>query len=277
MTSPEYQSSARTLASQVMLYENRYQNFSCPPHFHETFQIELVDAGWKSCHHKGSSYHRIRKGAVLLVNPYEIHTGGNDGESELVCKAYYPSFDDWESLPGESFRDGRTEKRKVRFKQLLAWDHQLVAKVHRLFMLDPSSEELLVKELYQEIMCYLWENYMTDAVSFDENARRYSAAMRRGIEYINDNLSEKLLLDDIARASFISPFHFLRLFKKLNGISLHQYVLSLKVERAKKILLQQRNIQLASIDLGFTDQAHFTRIFKKITGLTPKQYMNVEK
>ena len=80
------------------------------------------------------------------------------------------------------------------------------------------------------------------------------------------------MLEDIARVAFISPFHFLRVFKKFTGITLHQYILSLRIERAKVLLRQKNTIGITLSKTGFSDQAHFTKVFKKITGLTPKQF-----
>jgi AraC-like DNA-binding protein len=124
-------------------------------------------------------------------------------------------------------------------------------------------------------MCSLAEQQLPNPIFFDEDFKKYAEAIRRGKEYINDNLSHKLLLDDIARAAYISPFHFLRIFKRFTGITLHQYVLSLRIERAKSFFRQQLSIAETFNRLGFSNQVHFTRVFKKMTGLTPMQYKRI--
>ena len=68
----------------------------------------------------------------------------------------------------------------------------------------------------------------------------------------------------------------MRLFKQTTGISPHQFILQLKIERAKQ-LINKTQLSLTEIayELGFTDQAHFSNAFKKIIGVAPRQYRHM--
>jgi AraC family transcriptional regulator len=70
-----------------------------------------------------------------------------------------------------------------------------------------------------------------------------------------------------------SPFQFSRLFKASTGLSPHQFVLSLRLERAHR-LLREPNAQLANVALatGFYDQAHLTNAFRRAFGVTPSVF-----
>lgn len=57
-------------------------------------------------------------------------------------------------------------------------------------------------------------------------------------------------------------------------MSFMQYVDNLKIENAKKKLLKKENIELISIELGFSHQTRFYRKFKESVGMTPKEYRN---
>lgn len=277
MRATNYISNATVVTSGLMLFENTYRNFSCPRHFHETYQFEIIKKGKKQCFCKGRNYNNIGRGSMIMVNPGEIHTGGTAGNGELVCIAFYPEADAWQTIIGESFEAPETAKKISNFKSTVASDNKIVDNVQSLYNLIETREvDFLAQELFQQIMVDLLTKHSTSHLSLDENFQRYAQAMARASEYINDNIGDKLLLEDIAKAAFISPFHFLRIFRNLTGMTLHQYILSLRIERAKALLLQQKDsISNTFSQVGFANQTHFTKVFKKITGLTPKQYKDI--
>ena len=68
----------------------------------------------------------------------------------------------------------------------------------------------------------------------------------------------------------MSPAHFARAFKETMGLGPHQYLLHLRLERARR-MLDAEDAVLSNIAqrAGFADQAHFTRLFKREYGVTP--------
>ena len=90
---------------------------------------------------------------------------------------------------------------------------------------------------------------------------------------MEDNLGTKFTLDELSRAVGISRFHFARLFRESTGDSPMGYLLRLRIERAKVMLLQSdRRMSEIAVTLGFVDQSHFSRTFR-ITGISPGRYM----
>ena len=74
----------------------------------------------------------------------------------------------------------------------------------------------------------------------------------------------------------MSQYRFARAFKQSTGIPPHQYLLSQRIERAKKLLaLTQLQIADISYHLGFASQSHFTATFRRFTKVTPKAYRNL--
>ena len=93
------------------------------------------------------------------------------------------------------------------------------------------------------------------------------------LDYIAVNYGNNILLEDMAAQASLSPSHFSRLFKQTIGQSPYQFLMSYRIEQAKKMLDNPHKLMVdIAIGCGFSDQAHFSRIFKKIEGLTPKQY-----
>jgi len=96
----------------------------------------------------------------------------------------------------------------------------------------------------------------------------------RAIEYIQDQLHEDLSVAGIARAVYMSPYHFSRLFKRATGQSPYRYVIEARAKRAKELLRSRKfSISEVAYQVGFADQSHLTYHVKKFYGLTPKMLM----
>lgn len=92
-------------------------------------------------------------------------------------------------------------------------------------------------------------------------------------DYVDEHLREHISLDDLAGSVALSRYHFARRFRQAVGVSPHEYVVRLRVQRAAT-LLRQTGTPLRDVALrcGFADQSHLTRVFKKHTGVTPGRY-----
>jgi len=100
-----------------------------------------------------------------------------------------------------------------------------------------------------------------------------AALVNRLRDYILSDLTQDLSLQDLASLAGVSPFHFARCFKLSTGQSPHQFVLDLRLTRAREELAGGKNT-LADIAyaVGFSSQAHMTDVFKKRLGVTPGRY-----
>lgn len=97
--------------------------------------------------------------------------------------------------------------------------------------------------------------------------------MGRVKEFIRENYSQQLTLEEIARAVFISPYYLSHLFKQIEGISVIEYLTKVRIEKAK-ILLSNPNYNIYEISekIGYKEPSYFTRVFRHKEGRTPSQY-----
>jgi AraC-like DNA-binding protein/CheY-like chemotaxis protein len=93
------------------------------------------------------------------------------------------------------------------------------------------------------------------------------------ISLMERNIVGTLCLDDLAKAGYMSKYHFCRAFKRYLGVSPLQYYTSRRIEKAKEHLREPEcTISQAALKTGFNDQSDFCRLFKKVTGITPRSY-----
>ncbi len=100
-----------------------------------------------------------------------------------------------------------------------------------------------------------------------------SNQLKRLTDYIDEYLATDIRLDDLASLLMISNSHLLASFKHSTQISPYQYVLQMRVERAK-ILMDQHNLSLTRIAnlVGFKTYLQFNRAFKRFVGASPRDY-----
>lgn len=102
--------------------------------------------------------------------------------------------------------------------------------------------------------------------------------LKQTIKYINDNITEKLEVTQLAQMTKWKSQYFQRLFTKYLGITPHQYIINKKIERVKALLVET-DIQTRQIsyELGFASHSNFCSNFKKVTNKTPQEYRNYYK
>ncbi len=133
---------------------------------------------------------------------------------------------------------------------------------------------LLVDSLKTALVIHLLRHYCTTSPKLFSTATGLSTAQLQLVtDYIRDHLDLDLKLTDLSAIAQISPYHFLRLFKKSLGITPHQYILKQRLERAKYLLqFSQLDISEIAFRVGFCDASHLTRCFRKSLGRTPSQW-----
>jgi len=109
--------------------------------------------------------------------------------------------------------------------------------------------------------------------AFDLAQIKHSDVVFKTTNYIKRNCAEKLSLDLLAQEVFLSKSYLSSVFKKEMGMSLTAYITKVRVEKSKKLLLED-NASLATISsqCGFKDQSYFTKVFKKEIGVSPKRF-----
>jgi AraC-like DNA-binding protein len=99
------------------------------------------------------------------------------------------------------------------------------------------------------------------------------AALGRAMTYIEAHLSERLTVEDVARAANLSTRSLMRFFKKEVNTTVVEFILRRRVARARQLLQQpDRTCAEVAFECGFGSIQHFNRIFRRLEGVAPTQW-----
>lgn len=135
-----------------------------------------------------------------------------------------------------------------------------------------SHNKLLVDTLVFELVKKIFEHldlnrYSTSIIKKD---RYHLSTIENAKNYIHTNYRKNISLTDISENSFVSPFHFTRVFKSITGVTPYQYLLETRLVNAN-VLLKHTTLPVTQIcfDSGFNNADHFATAFKKRYNIQP--------
>lgn len=108
---------------------------------------------------------------------------------------------------------------------------------------------------------------------FDLRDVKHADAIYQTIQYINKNYAEKVTLDEVASAVYLSPAYFSKIFKEEMKCNFNNYLNQVRINKSKNLLVNSKFslVEIAGM-VGYEDQSYFTKVFKKMTGLSPGKY-----
>jgi AraC-like DNA-binding protein len=236
-------------------------------HAHEHFSIGAITAGRSTYIHEQSHF-QVGTGTVVLMNPGDVHACNpidNQPWSYLMLYVDTPWLTD--------------------LQHQLGFSHDLA---FRRFSITHNRDTLLfdgLKALYEVLVDQQQEvlHKHSAAVEFfsevqlrlnpvDPPLREPNFKLERAADYIRDNCTQMLKLEDICFAAQLSPSYLIRAFKQQYGMTPHAFLVNRRIQFAQDRLRRGELIADVALEAGFADQAHFQRAFKQHLAATPGQY-----
>ena len=141
---------------------------------------------------------------------------------------------------------------------------------------DRPGKEIVMRALVEQVLVHVLRNYSQPRLSGELELSRVGLVdrrIRRSVELMHTQLDQDLTLKALAAASYLSPFHFARLFKKLTGATPHNYLAGIRATRAQSLLAgTDLSVTEVGAQVGYLSASHFTKAFRLATGTTPREF-----
>ncbi|HOP74967.1 MAG TPA: AraC family transcriptional regulator [Bacillota bacterium] len=244
-------------------------------HFHSRYEIYYLVSGERFYFIHDRTY-LIQKGDLVLISPYVIHKTMDTGKPHH--ERYLIEFD--QRFVSNSIHEN-LQSIEVLFKnrhviRLSPKDRHIFERIFETMLDEVQNQrldyEIQLQSLLQQLLIYAARN-----LDLASNGHQYisqtHAKVSEIVKFINTHYAEDLTLVSVAEQFEISHFYLSRLFKAVTGFAFIEYLNSIRIKEAQRLLRETNDkVQAIANAVGFVNQSHFGRIFKEITGTSPLQY-----
>jgi len=243
----------------VELYRAHIVRHAFEPHTHDAFGLGAIESGVERFRYRGAE-HLAPVDTLVLMNPDELHTGRAETAGGWRYRMLYLDDGVLAQLTGE---------RGWWFADALDRDAIRARRVSRLLrQLWHAHEPLAFDGLLLDLIDELRPSARVARPARDEGHARFAPV----IEHLRAHLAERITLDELAAVAGLSPFHFLRQFKRAHHATPQQMLMAWRLFEAKRLLAASEAPAQVAAAVGLTDQAHLTRAFANRYGVTPARY-----
>lgn len=144
---------------------------------------------------------------------------------------------------------------------------------HKLFS-DEATQKLFYNAESSVFDMMRWASVITEKMlSYQKEMRKTETVIDSIKNYINQNYNHELSRNEIAASVYLSPDYVAKIFKADTGMFLKDYINEIRIQKAKKLLLDDAHTvsEVASL-VGMDNFSYFSTLFKKNTGLSPREY-----
>lgn len=154
-------------------------------------------------------------------------------------------------------------------------DNHVQEYLRDLITIYDAESNALTADLYAAA---LLTQLLTDILRVTEEERHWMGipkSVGQARDYLTAHYNEKITLDDLAARYAVSKYHFQKQFKHFIGYTPNEFLLQLRLNRAKELLRQTDSpVSQIACDVGIQNVSHFINLFKKQEGTTPMGYRN---
>lgn len=270
----------RTVELPIACYEtiiNQHINGYIPLHWHDEFQFVLVVKG-EAIFQINEENVSVHEGEGLFINSGCLHKAKDQNESGCVyiCLNVSPHF----VLSQELYTSYVNPYIQATNLPYLHLDAKKIWAKNILDAIIKINQLIQKKSPYYEIdiniqLTFIWKNLIENGfqLKYEQTEMLKSQRMKQMLNWIHLHYTEKIRLDDIARAGQLSRSECCRYFKRILKKTPLNYVLDYRIQKSI-ILLQQpeSNVTDVAYQVGFNSTSYFIDKFRKSMGMTPLAY-----
>jgi len=257
-------------------YSMDYVNKHFRMHTHSCHEFALVT--------RGSSNVVTIEESIMAKAPFLIYSPANtlhmqvndfkDGYYRVLFCCRDESFH-CDLLSSEDTKT-LTECKKVTLRLLSEYEQEIITSLCRVISQTDPLDEYTIKCVSSAILSHIARILRSNdrGVYIGVNNLKGRQYLGTLLKYISDHSDEKLSLDMLAQKFYISRTKLVRDFKEDVGKSVGEYILSVRIEKARNMLLAEHSIATVAQSCGFNTISYFIQCYKRVTGYTPSHYID---
>ncbi|MBS6398266.1 MAG: helix-turn-helix transcriptional regulator [Clostridiales bacterium] len=268
----------------LQVYSHRDRNgfYQVSAHWHDELEWIYVEEGTLSITAHGACF-SLSAGEFCFMNAGEVHAISAVGSSLHHAVVFHPSMLDFALYDAcqHNFIQPVTSGH-LRFPAMSAsiadpsaqaYILSCLKQITRLYHSLPRCSLLSIKLLLLQVLETL---FIQDALEENVQAEKERSSIDRlkhVIDYIKENLSQTIALEQLSSLAHMSPTYFCHYFKRQTGKTPVQFINEHRIQHAAKLLTEtEQSVSEIALACGFDNFSYFTRKFREYQHVTPRQY-----
>lgn len=250
-------------------------------HSHDFTEMAYIISGKGKFCINDRMYH-VQEGDIIFINPGEKH-------QSIVTDPNAPTTEFYTGFTDFHFRDMEPNNFDIRRNiPIIHTDAELKQQVTKLSYAMLEEQENNMPGKYFMLKSYLTQMLLLiireiiepqkaqSGYNFTSSNKNY--VVHRIMTYIDEHFTQKISLDQIAKNMYLSPVYISKIFKEETGDSPINYLIKIRMERAKDMLINpdETSVKNIATRVGYEDAYHFSKLFKKHYGVSPLNYKKIK-
>jgi len=248
------------------------KNFTFPAHWHQDLEIiHVIDGTIKIG--INSELHIATRGDIIISNKDDIHYYDSSNlENKILVLIISSEIIQADIKPLCTLKTHVTEQMLVEYS-LCDVIQNILHKAEFEYKNQLPNYNAIVKSLTIEFVSYL-NRYFADNNTIKRKNKRIAdnAQMQNLLNYLEQNCTSQITLEDAANFAHFSQWYFSRIFKALTGQTFTQYINNLRLQKADYMLCTTKEtITSIALNCGFDNIRTFNRLYKRTKGTVPSE------
>jgi AraC family transcriptional regulator len=222
-------------------------------------------------------------GSILVSKPGYDYTVTHLGEIPDECtiiifkKAFYEDIEEQLQLKAHWFFTNKDiQSLLLKTSPQLEQLHYTLLQAAKNRARRKLEMDNIVMEILEEVLSR-FTNYEIPQAVPARLKKHHLVTIEKAKQYLNDNLTKNISLEELAGHCCISAFHFSRIYKTFTGYSVHQYLQLMRLKNAEMLLATALPVADIAFQSGFNSLDYFSSAFKKHYKLSPSVYRTSQK
>lgn len=245
-------------------------------HIHDSYEIYFSISGGKQFLIDNRLYD-ISVGDVFVINQFESHylTSQKEKPLERIVLSIHPEFMQRIST-GETNLDACFSDRPDGFSHRISLSKEQQQKflyhIDQLLSVSGFGADVLENSYFSALMVFLNGLMQKTGECVSVSHSRFHPQVQEALSYINNHISEPILLSDLSDQLYLSESYLCRIFRSATGTTISKYIIARRISMAKALLASGHSVSESQELCGFGDYSNFLKAFSHAVGISPKKY-----